>query len=192
MYFDNLCLRLSVLNAKAMKNVRIIASILFLISRAVAVVYLATAVYAMLVIAINEAFSGISWIEITQQGRFTIMYPFTKTAFLLGEYHGEFMLMMMLGVVGYGVFAWLLSEVFKVFRQEKLFTQQGVHTLTVFYAANFIVPITVLLISLFFEDYIQYLIVFTLLHAVIGVFAYFMASIFNQGLLLQNDQDLTI
>jgi hypothetical protein len=183
---------LNILNAKAMKNVRIISGILFLISRAVAVVYLATAVYAILIITVHEAFSGISWIEITQQGRFTIMYPFTKTPFLLGEYHGEFMLMMMLGVVGYGVFAWLLSEVFKVFRQEKLFTQHGVYALTVFYMANFIVPVSVLLISLFFEEYIRYLIVFTLLHAVIGIFAYFMASIFNQGVLLQNDQDLTI
>ncbi|MBC5773126.1 DUF2975 domain-containing protein [Pontibacter sp. KCTC 32443] len=175
-----------------MKNVRIIASILFLISRAVAVVYFVTALYATLVLAANEVFSGISWVETTAQGRFTIMYPFTKTPFLLGEYTFEFILMMMLGVVGYGTFAWLLSEVFKIFKQEKLFTQNGVQTLTIFYMANFIVPTVVLLISLFFEEYIQYLIVFTLLHGVIGIFAYFMASIFNQGVLLQNDQDLTI
>jgi hypothetical protein len=175
-----------------MKNVRIVARILHLLSKAIAIVYLLSALYSLFVFAANELFSGFSWIEVTQQGRFTIMYPFTKTPFLLGEYHFEFILMMLIAIAGYGVFGWLLGEVFKVFKQEKLFTENGVQALTVFYLANFIVPVTVLFISFFLEGYFRDLVVFTMLHAVIGVFAYFMASIFNQGVLLQNDQDLTI
>ena len=56
---------------------------------------------------------------------------------------------------------------------------------------NLIVPFVFLaLIAVFGEEMID-IVRIILLHLVIGVFAFFMAAIFKQGLVLQEEQDLT-
>ena len=89
------------------------------------------------------------------------------------------------------MFLWLLSGVFHAFKQVKLFTAKGVVQLSRFYITNLLVPFLFLLLFLLFRNEMSDLLRIILLHVIIGVFAYFMAAIFKQGLLLQEEQDLT-
>jgi hypothetical protein len=97
----------------------------------------------------------------------------------------------MIAVIGlYGLFFWLLGNIFRTFREQKLFTGKGVKRLQVFYALNFLVPVPFLIMHIIYAYEVQVVITLTLLHAVLGIFAYFMAVIFSRGLYLQNEQDL--
>ena len=97
----------------------------------------------------------------------------------------------LLTITFYGLFLWLLSGVFHAFKQTKIFTRKGVLQLSRFYMINLIVPFVFLaLIAVFGEEMID-IVRIILLHLVIGVFAFFMAAIFKQGLVLQEEQDLT-
>jgi hypothetical protein len=58
--------------------------------------------------------------------------------------------------------------------------------------ANLTVPAMVTIIFLFARIEIRDTVMLMFLHAVIGVFAFFMAAIFKHGLLLQEEQDLTL
>ena len=174
-----------------MKTVRLTAGILFYISRLGAILFLVTALYATIVVLLYY-FTGAQWlpIQISDQ-HFIIFYPFTQKAFLLGDYTTSFLFTNFFTIVFYGFFLWLLSDVFRAFRQPKLFTQKGVTRLSRFYITNLVVPILFLLLVLVFQNEMTDLIRIMFLHLVIGVFAYFMATIFKQGLILQEEQDLT-
>jgi hypothetical protein len=178
-----------------MKNVKVLSAILHLISKAMAVLYIATACYAALVFLLAKKAGGSPLsplLEIRQPGQFVIMLPFTHTPFLLGDYTTRYILPMLFATAAYGIFAWLLGDVFKVFKQEKLFTRQGVRKLTLFYWVNLVVPPLILILSTFFTDDHRDFLNITILHGIIGIFAFFMASIFNQGVALQDEQDYTL
>ena len=97
----------------------------------------------------------------------------------------------MIAFIGlYGLFLLLLGNVFNIFRGKKLFTEQGVRRLKWFYLANLLVPLPFLIAHVILSYEVGLLLILTVLHAVLGVFAYFMAVIFNRGLQLQNEQDL--
>ncbi|RYF89554.1 MAG: DUF2975 domain-containing protein [Chitinophagaceae bacterium] len=87
---------------------------------------------------------------------------------------------------------WLLSQVFKTFTQKKLFTQTGINHLQRFYLANLILPGIAYIVLLLVNEEAEDVFMLVMLHAIIGVFAYFIAAIFRQGVLLQNEQDLYI
>ena len=109
-----------------MKTVRFTAGVLFYISTACAVLFLATAVYATIVILLFY-YSSANWLPIQTDGNhFTIFYPFTKTPFLLGDYTLSYLFTYFFTVAFYGLFLWLLSGVFHAFKQQKLFTKKVV------------------------------------------------------------------
>jgi hypothetical protein len=174
-----------------MKTVRLIATILFYLSRLGAVAVLATAVYASVILLLHYT-TGANNLPIKiEEGHFTIYYPFTHQAFLLGDYTSVYLFSNLVIVVFYGVFLWLLSGVFHAFKQKKLFTPKGVAQLSRFYITNLIVPFLFFLLFLIFKNEMSDLIRIIFLHLVIGVFAFFMAALFKQGLVLQEEQDLT-
>lgn len=174
-----------------MKTVRSVASLLFYLSRIAAVLFLATVFYATAVIILFQTTSA-SWLPIrVQQSGFTLFYPFTQKAFLLGDFTTTFLVTYLFLMAFYGVFLWLLSDVFRAFRQQKLFTQKGVLRLSRFYITNLLVPVLFMALVLLFQSEMSDLLRIMFLHLVIGVFAYFMAAIFKQGLILQEEQDLT-
>jgi hypothetical protein len=174
-----------------MKTVRFIASILFYISRACAVLFLITALYAAAV-TLSFYYSSAGWLPITtEDGHFTIFYPFTEKPFLLGDYTFSYLFTYLFTVAFYGLFLWLLSGVFQAFKQQKLFTKKGVVHLSRFYITNLLMPLLFLVLFFFFRDETTDIMRIMLLHLVIGVFAFFMAAIFKQGLVLQDEQDLT-
>jgi hypothetical protein len=120
------------------------------------------------------------------------MYPFTSKPFLLAENTGEYITQMVLGIGFYGLFLLLLSNVFLSFSREKLFTTQNIRNLQWFYRANLTLPITVFFLLSLFSQAEDEMMIIVVLHGILGVFAFFMAAIFKQGVNLQNEQDLYI
>lgn len=172
-----------------MKNVRTISLILFYITRFAAVLYLLIALYSIISILTE-------WSYITKDSgqNFAICFPFTQTPFLLGENNWGYKIFNFIIPIGfYGLFFLLASNVFNVFKQTKLFTQYGVTQLKWFYLANIFVPsITILLAGIFSGNIEEGLEWVAVIHFFLGVFTYFLAAIFKQGLHLQNEQDLYI
>ncbi len=171
-----------------MKLVRVISTIGFYLTKIIAIGYIATAFHVL-----SSAVLKLSTFKLLENNRFAIYYPFTSKNFLLGsENTTVYIFEMVTLLLFYGIFFWLLGNVFKTFRQKKLFTLQGVKHLKWVYVFNiFICPILfALLIAISVED-IPYLpLLFA--HVIIGTFALFLVAIFEQGLNLQNDQDLYI
>lgn len=171
-----------------MNQVRIISTGLFFITRILAVPYIATTIYLIIIFVFRPSFLNI----IEGGRRFEVFYPFTQTPYLIG-YNETFYIAEMIAFIGlYGIFFWLLGTVFQTFREKKLFSLRAVKRLKTFYLVNFLVPLPILILHVVFSYEIVTTIFFSLLHAVLGVFTYFMAAIFKQGLHLQNEQDLYI
>ncbi|NEU07701.1 DUF2975 domain-containing protein [Flavihumibacter sp. R14] len=174
-----------------MKTVKVVARILYIISLFAALFYIFTAVYAAFVMVLHNL-SGTALFNELESGQFTIDYPFTDTPFLIGSNTSLYLVMLVVIFGGYGLFAVLLGRVLSVFKQDKLFTPTAVRRLQYFYLANFLIPPAILLVNLFFTRDVQDLVIISILHAIIAVFAWFMAAIFKQGLMLQEEQDHTL
>lgn len=171
-----------------MKLVRIISAIAFYLTRIMAAVYLLTAIHLFISVVFK-----LPTLKLLENNRFAITYPFTAKNYLLGSaYTASYITEMILLIAFYSAFFWLLGNVFKTFRQKKLFTVQGVRQLKWFYITNLIVcPALFLILSIYsIEDY-PYM-VMIIAHGIVGIFALFIAAIFEQGVNLQNDQDLII
>lgn len=172
-----------------MNNIKIISGILFYITRIVAVIYLIITFYALLSILTEWSYI------LKDSGKyFSVCIPFTEKPFLVGENYWGYKLFSFIIPIGlYGLFFLLVSNIFKVFKQPKLFTQYGVSQLKLFSVTNIIIPpIAILLASIFSGDLENGIALLAVVHFILGVFAYFLSAIFNQGLSLQNEQDLFI
>ena len=171
-----------------MNSVKIVATILFYLTRVLGFGYFAICAYSILALLTGWS------LKIFKEGtKFAICYPFTDTNFLLGEYNISYIMIdfvMMLFLVG--LFFWLLSNVFKLFFQPKLFTQNGVTHLKRFYVANMILPTLALVLASIYTEVEELAIFFVVIHFFLGIFAFFLAAIFQQGVNLQNEQDLII
>lgn len=171
-----------------MNSVKIVAKILFYLTNVLAFGYFIICAYSMLALLTGWS------LKIFKEGtRFAICYPFTDTNFLIGDYNISYIIidfLMMLFLVG--LFFWLLSNVFKLFFQPKLFTQNGVTHLKRFYIANMVLPTIALVLASIYTEVEQLAIFFVVIHFFLGIFAFFLAAIFQQGVNLQNEQDLII
>jgi len=171
-----------------MKLVRYISTVAFYLTRLIAAGYILTALYIILCVAFN-----LHTLQHLPDNRFAICYPFTSEHFLLGaEYTAGYIVEMVLLIFLYGVFFALLSNVFKSFRPQKIFTIQGIRHLQWFYLINLLLfPLVFIIFGIYsIEDY-PYVAMITA-HCIMGIFALFIAAIFEQGVNLQNDQDLII
>ena len=175
-----------------MNKVRLIASGLYYLTRLAAVLFLITGIYAFAVLALSM-YTNIPQLPIrVSDASFVIFYPFTKRPFLLGDYTLSYFLISTSTVILYGLFLWLLSCVFKAFRQQKLFIPRSVSRLERFYWFNVGVPVLFLVMLALSGQELRDVVLIVFLHLMIAVFAFFMAAIFKQGLLLQEEQDLTL
>jgi len=170
-----------------MKQTKIVAKTFYIISRVLAICYFATTLYSAFCIL-----TGIGT-GLVKENRLHIFYPFTSKTFLIAENIPHYIIFSFFLPLGlYSIFFWLVSNVFRAFLKPTLFTSQNVVHLKRFYGFNLIVPILATVIGSFFvliEDFILALVV---VHFILGVFTYFLAAIFNQGIGLQNEQDLYI
>ncbi|MFT3908037.1 MAG: DUF2975 domain-containing protein [Ferruginibacter sp.] len=171
-----------------MKLVRHISTFAFFITRIIAVFYILTVLHLLVSVLFK-----LSTFKVLENNRFAITYPFTSKNFLLGSENSSVYIFEMVSVLFfYGIFFWLLGNVFKTFRQQKLFTEQGIKYLKWFYVFNLLIcPVLFLCLSVYsIEDY-PYTIMM-IAHGIVGIFALFIAAIFQQGVKLQKDQDLYI
>lgn len=171
-----------------MQTVKIVSRILFYFARLLSFLYAAMAINSLIALSTGR------WLLLDDTGKFfKVCFPFTQRAYLIGDYNLPYIIFdFLLPLALYSLFFLLLSNVFKQFHQPRLFTHKGVTHLTRFYRSNFIVPGVAVLLSAFFSvvDDIALPIIF--FHAVLGIFAFFLAAIFKQGLRLQSEQDLFI
>jgi hypothetical protein len=174
-----------------MRTVRLTATILYYLARGLAFLIFAITAYALILLLIHRIAPSASLPLQVSEGIFHIYLPFTHTVFLIGEPTTAFIVTNFLTFAFYGLFLWLLSGVFQAFRQEKLFTSKSVRQLSLFYGTNLAAPLIFLGLLAIFGTELQDMIRIILLHLVIGVFAFFMAAIFRQGVVLQEEQDLT-
>lgn len=169
-----------------MKKTKIISKVLFAITIGLAWIYLITALYA-LICWITE--TNINFVD----DKRIIEYPFTDVSFLILDNNLIYLVFnFMLPVLSYVLFFWLLSNVFKVFYQEKLFTVKNIINLKQFYLTNIVLPIVLVILSSFFIEVEKGIFVIVVLHLFLGIFIFIISEIFNQGLTLQNEQDLYI
>ena len=169
-----------------MRKSRIISKALYSISRILGGMYLITGVYGL--------FSWVTNTHLLINDKQTIItYPFTEQSFLILDSNITYLIFsFLIPVLGYGLFFWLLSNVFKVFYQDILFTAENIVHLRRFYLVNIFLPTLLFIFTSFFMPIEHEMFLIIALHLVLGVFVFFMSEIFNQGLHLQNEQDLYI
>jgi hypothetical protein len=173
-----------------MKIVRRISSSCFYISRILATLYVSVGIYALLAIAFYESSIYRDLMAINNP-RFEIFYPGTKEVFLLGDYTLEFLFPVFGIIFLYSCFFWFLSGVFNAFRRTPLFTQNAVNWLNNFWVFN-VGCSSVIIILTAFVAVESTAIMFAALHFLLGIFTFFMATIFKEGLTLQVQQEYTI
>ena len=171
-----------------MKPVRIVARILFYLSRVICVFYCLAGLW----VAYAAGTKSPSFKVIENGKKFVVSAPFGERPYFIGENYTGYILQMVALLLLYGLFFWLLSLVFKTFTQKILFTKTGIHHLQRFYLANLIIPGIAYIVLMLVNEEAEDVFMLVILHAIIGVFAYFIAAIFRQGVLLQNEQDLYI
>ncbi|MFY7816426.1 MAG: DUF2975 domain-containing protein [Chryseobacterium taeanense] len=122
-----------------------------------------------------------------------INYPFTEQPFLNIENNYPYILFsFLLVLLTYGIFFWLSAKVFNVFFQKKLFTEENILRLKRFYIYNIFFPLPIVIISSLFVEVESIIWGLVFIHFMLGIFCFFLANIFKQGLHLQNEQDLFI
>lgn len=171
-----------------MKLMRFISAVLFYLARILAIGYLVTTFHLLVSVVFK-----LPTFRIIENNRFEIYYPFTEKKFLLGsDYSFNYVTEMVLIIGFYGLFFWTLGNVFQAFRKKPLFTKKGIRDLKVFCVVNLIIsPLLFSFLSMFSIEDMPFFPMITA-HAIIGVFAYFLTAIFNEGVGLQNEQDLYI
>jgi hypothetical protein len=171
-----------------MNNVKTISKTLFYLTRMLAYLYIAMPTYSLIVLI-----SGWNLLLFESDTKFKICFPFTQKPCLLGMYEWSYITFgFLIPLALYGLFFWLLSNFFKAFAAKKLFTAVNYSYLRWFYLANIFLPIITLIISSVFMDIENEVEMLVALHTLLGIFAYFIAAIFQQGISLQNEQDLYI
>lgn len=170
-----------------MKQTKAVAKTLYIISEVLATGYSFTTLYAAFCIL-----TGI-WTSLFEENLLYIFYPFTTKPFLIAEDNTPYIIFsFLLPLALYSIFFWLVSNVFQVFLKPTLFTPQNVMHLRRFYRLNLIIPVLSTVISSFFVPIEDFILALVVVHFFLGVFTYFLAAIFNQGIGLQNEQDLYI
>lgn len=171
-----------------MKAVRIVAGVLYYLSLLISFFYTVAGLY----VAFATGTKSSSFKIIEEGKRFVVSSPFGERPYFIGDNYTGYMIQMIALLLLYGLFFWLLGQVFKTFMQKKLFTKAGIRHLQHFYLVNFIVPGISYIVLMLVNEEAEDVFMLVVLHAIIGVFAYFIAAIFKQGVLLQNEQDLYI
>ncbi len=173
-----------------MKKVRDLATLLYFLSRVTAFLFAFIGMYALVVILLYQ--TGMRGIPLeVSNDHFIIFLPFSKVPFLLGDFNKAYLSISISSILLYAIFLWLLSDVFFTFKQKKVFIPKNMKRLKNFYLFNFYVPIIYVLSLIVFKQEFRDAIIIVFLHLMISVFIFFMATIFKQGLILQEEQDLT-
>lgn len=171
-----------------MQQTKFIAKILYYISLVLATGYLGSVIYSLFCIV-----TGIGS-QTFGKGKFLrVFFPFTEQPFMIVDYNVTYIIFAFaLPLSLYGLFFLMSASVFKVFLQPKLFTKENIVALKRFYMLNIFVPLPISLLASLFIPVESIIWGLVLIHFFLGIFAFFLAGIFSQGVNLQKEQDLFI
>lgn len=169
-----------------MKQTKFISKILHYLCFVLAIGYLGAFMYS--------AFCLITGYGITaRKQNLHILYPFSDQTFLIAENNLNYIIFsFLLPILLYGIFFLLSTRLFKVFFQPKLFTNKNVSELRRFYIFNIFIPLPSVIMASFFVSTETFIWILVFIHFILGIFSFFIADIFKQGLQLQDEQDLYI
>lgn len=171
-----------------MKQSKNISKILYYLCLILSSGYLLTFVYSVFCVL-----TGFAVTPYKENLYLHINYPFTEQPFLNIENNYPYIILsFLLVLITYGIFFLLSAKVFKVFFQSKLFTEGNIVHLKRFYTYNIFFPLPIVITASFFVEVESIIWGLVFIHFMLGIFCYFLANIFNQGLHLQNEQDLFI
>ncbi|WP_024768315.1 DUF2975 domain-containing protein [Aquimarina macrocephali] len=162
-----------------------LSTLLFYVTRVTAIgygVFLLFIAFAM----VTNSFLNISG------NNFQIKIPYTDSV-IKGVYEINTFASIIVFFFFYASFFYVLSLVFETFKAETLFSKNAIKHLTYFTIINLFFPVLYGSIQLLifqggnFNDLYA-----VFLHIILGVFALFIATIFRQGVQLQEENELTI
>lgn len=138
----------------------------------------------------------ISWIMeylvLDNEGNFSMAIPLTGMQ-IKGVYSVFTLVSILTTLSFYIVFVYLLSLIFKVFTHEPLFTADAVVYLRYFILYNLLGPLVAVVgVSLFLGELSFDQVMVWVLHSIIALFAAFISAIFKKGVVLQEENNLTI
>ena len=166
-----------------------------LISKLVAFIFLLLgAVYGLTFLySLICLFTGWNLVPFSEGKQLNILYPFSGKPFLILDNNGPYIVFsFLLPCLLYAGFFFLTSRMFGVFKRPRLFTAPNHLQLKRFYVFNLLVPPLSVTVAFFFVE-IEFIVgVLVVLHLIMGIFVWFVAAIFRQGIQLQNEQDLFI
>jgi len=126
--------------------------------------------------------------------QFQISLPIFSSTFIRAAYQPQHIITITLVMLFFSIFFYLVSNIFKTFKEPKLFTDSAIKQLNYFAFLNLIVaPLLFLTIDFFIMEKQQIGNIFNyLLTFLLGIFLLFIAAIFKQGYQVQHENDLTI
>ncbi len=171
-----------------MKQTKVISKILYYLCMFLAIGYITTFIYAVFCLL-----TGLGVTPYDQNQQLHINYPFSNEPFLNIDNNFPYIIFsFLIPMFLYGLFFWFSARLFKVFLQPRLFIKKNVKELSRFYIFNVFVPLFSVIIASFFVEIIAPIWGLVFVHFILGIFCYFLANIFKQGLQLQDEQDLYI
>lgn len=138
-------------------------------------------------------FTGWNVVPFGEGKQLNILYPFSAKPFLILDNNGPYIVFsFLLPFLLYTVFFFLTARMFGVFKRSRLFTAPNHLQLKRFYVFNLLVPPLSVAVAFFFVEIEFIIAILLVLHLIMGIFVWFVAAIFKQGIQLQNEQDLFI
>lgn len=134
---------------------------------------------------------------INSSNEFGIEIPLTDS-FIMGNYteitFSFLVISMSISLLYYGVFFYLLQSIFKAFSLEKvIFTKKTIDYIKKFAWLNILLPPLGIIAAYFIKSGIDFeTIMQGGLLVLLGIFALFVVAVFNEGILLQEENELTI
>ncbi len=173
---------------KSMQRAKLISKILFYFTRGFAIIYFGIALYSAVCLL-----TGWSVADYEEGKYFHIFYPLTTRTLMNVDNNTPYILFeFLIPLILYGLFFLLASNVFRVFHRPRLFTRYGIKQLQNFYLANWILPVSAIILAWIFASVEDFAFALAVIHFILGIFVYFLSAIFKQGMNLQNEQDLFI
>ncbi len=171
-----------------MNRTKIIGSVLFYITSFLGSLYLIMTVYSL--ICLLTSWNTVSYSD----GMYLhINYPFTKTPLMSVDNNLSYKVFsFLLPLSCYALFFLLSAQIFKLFTRRKLFTKSHLLILKRYYWLNILLPIICTAIATIFVTIEGGIAILIAVHFILGIFVFFLAEIFRQGLHLQDEQDLYI
>ncbi len=131
--------------------------------------------------------------SIDTNNEFSIALPFTGS-FIKGDYNLYIFLAIFAFLIFYGLFFYLLRSIFKAFSQEKLiFTKKTINYIRKFALLNIFLPPLGIIAAYILKNGID---VETIIQGgllvLLGIFSLFVVAVFKEGIVLQEENDLTI